>query len=232
MRKPISLLILILPLLGLSIFTQYQVERRFEFPLPLIAEVKPSSFIYFWGSLLGLRRLSADLAWIRLLQYYGTLEREEEHVHHSHHPHHHEMGEYKDLLPMCQEVVRLDPYFHYAYLFGGGSLAFNHQRYDEAIELLQEGIKNNPKFWKFHLYIAAIAYTRTKEYDKVVPLLEEAIRYRDCPEVVKIFLANIYKTKGEYRKAIAIWKNILATSRNEWARSTAKSHLEEMGIPR
>ena len=229
MKKGISLLILILPLFGLSLFFQYQVERRFEFPLPSIVEVKPSSFIYFWGSLLGLRRLCSDLAWIRLLQYYGTLEKEEEHTHL---PHHHDRGEYENLLPMCQEVVRLDPYFHYAYLFGGGSLAFNHGRYDQAIELLREGIKNNPKFWKFRLYIAAIVYTKTKEYDKVVPLLEEAIRYRDCPEVVKIFLANIYKAKGRYGKAIAIWENILATSRNEWARSTAKSHLEEMKIPR
>jgi len=228
MRKSITLFILILPLFGLSIFSQHQVEKRFKVPLPSIVEVKPSSFIYFWGSLLGLRRLSSDLAWIRVLQYYGTLE-EEEHVHH---PGGCERGEYENLLPMCQEVVRLDPYFHYAYLFGSGSLAFNHQRYDEAIELLQEGIKNNPKFWKFRLYIAAIVFTRTKEYDKVVPLLEEAIRYRDCPEVVKIFLANIYKAKGEYGKAVALWENILATSRNEWARSTAQSHLENMGIPR
>lgn len=229
MKKSISLLILILPLLGLSIFTQYQVERRFEFPLPSIVEIKPSSFIYFWGSLLGLRRVSSDLAWIRLLQYYGTSEGEEEHVHHLHHC---ERGEYEDLLPMCQEVVRLDPYFHYAYLFGGGTLAFNHQRYDEAIELLQQGIKNNPKFWRFRLYIAAIVYTKTKEYDKVVTLLEEAIRYRDCPEVVKIFLANIYKAKGEHVKAIAIWENILATSRDEWARSMAESRLKELEIPR
>jgi tetratricopeptide (TPR) repeat protein len=242
MRKSISLLILILPLLGLSIFCQYQVERRFEFPLPSIVKVKPSSFIYFWGSLLGLRRLSSDLAWIRLLQYYGSLEKKGEHIHHPHphegeeehihHTHHHRRGEYEDLLPMCQEVVRLDPYFHYAYLFGGGCLAFNHERYDEAIELLQEGIKNNPKFWRFRLYIAAIVYTKTKEYDKVVPLLAEAIRYRDCPEVVKIFLASIYKVKGEFGKAIAIWEHILATSRSEWARAEAESHLEEMEIPR
>lgn len=227
MKKSISLLILILPLLGLSIFSQYQVERRFEFPLPSIVEVKPSSFIYFWGSLLGLRRLSSDLAWIRLLQYYGTLE-EEEHVHRLDHC---ERGEYEKLLPMCEEVVRLDPYFHYAYLFGGGCLAFNHERYDEAIELLQQGIKNDPKFWRFRLYIAAIVYTRTKEYDKVIPLLEEAIRYRDCPEVVKIFLANIYKAKGEYVKAIAIWEHIVATSRNEQVRSTARSQLEKIEIP-
>ena len=229
MGKSIRLLILILPLFGLSLFSQYQVEKRFEFPLPSIVEVKPSSFIYFWGSLLGLRRLSSDLAWIRLLQYYGTLEREEEHIHHGDYC---DRGEYENLLPMCQDVVRLDPYFDYAYLFGGGSLAFNHERYDEAIELLREGIKNNPKFWKFRLYIAAIVYTRTKEFDKVVPLLEEAIRYRDCPEVVKIFLANIYKIKGEFGKAILIWENILVTSRNEWVRSAAESHLKEMGIPR
>jgi len=225
MKKSISLLVLVLTLLGLSIFSQYQVERRFEFPLPPIVEVKPSSFIYFWGNLLGLRRLSSDLAWIRLLQYYGTLEKEE----HIHQPHYCERGEYKNLLPMCQEVVRLDPYFHYAYLFGSGSLAFNHGRYDEAIELLREGIKNNPKFWKFRLYIAAILYTRIKEYGRVVPLLEEAIRYTDCPEVVKIFLANIYKARGEYEKAIAIWEHILATSRDEWTRATAESHLQEMG---
>jgi tetratricopeptide (TPR) repeat protein len=232
MKKSISILILILSLLGLSIFSQYQVERRFEFPLPLIVEVKPSSFIYFWGNLLGLRRLSSDLAWIKLLQYYGTLEKEE----HIHQPHYSERGEYnnllpgeyENLLPMCQEVVRLDPYFYYAYLYGGGSLAFNLRRYDEAIELLREGIKNNPKFWKFRLYIAAIVYTRTKEYGKVVPLLEEAIRYTDCPEVVKLFLASIYKAKGEHERAIAIWENILATSRSELARGIAESRLQEM----
>lgn len=224
MRKSISILILILPLFGLSLFSQYQVEKRFEFPLPSIVEVKPSSFIYFWGGLLGLRRLSSDLAWIRLLQYYGTLEKEE----HVHYPDYCERGEYEELLPMCQEVVRLDPYFDYAYLFGGGCLAFNHERYDEAIELLQEGIRNDPKFWKFRLYIAAIVYTRTKEFDKVIPLLEEAIRYRDCPEVVKFFLASIYKDKGEFGKAIAVWENILATSRNEQARATAERQLKAM----
>ena len=227
MRKPIVIFFLILPLFGLSVFAQYQVENRFNYALPSIVEVKPSSFIHFWGSLLGLRRISSDLAWMRLLQYYGTLEREEEHVHHLGHC---ERGEYRELLPRCQEVVRLDPYFHYAYLFGGGCLAFNHERYEEAIQLLQEGIRNDPKFWKFRLYIAAIVYTKTKEYDKAIPLLEEATRYRDCPEVVKVFLASIYKAKGEYAKAIAIWKNILATTRNEWSRSTAESRLKEMGL--
>jgi tetratricopeptide (TPR) repeat protein len=229
MKKSLSLLILILPLLGLSIFSQYQVERRFEFPLPSIVEVKPSSFVYFWGSLLGLRRLSSDLAWMRLLQYYGTHGEEKEHVHHLNHCH---RGKYEKLLPMCQEVVRLDPYFHYAYLLGGGCLAFNHERYDEAIEILQQGIKNDPKFWRFRLYIAAIVYTKTREYDKAVPLLEEAIKYRDCPEVVNIFLANIYKVKGESVKAIAIWENILATSRNDEVRATAEKQLKERGIPR
>jgi len=228
MRKSIFLLFLILPLFGLSLFAQHQVETRFRFSLPSVAEVKPSSFIHFWGSLLGLRRLSSDLAWIRLLQYYGTLE-EEEHIHR---PGACERGEYENLLLMCQEVVRLDPYFHYAYLFGGGCLAFNHERYEEAIQLLQEGIRNDPKFWKFQLYIAAIVYTRTREYDKAIPLLEEATRYRDCPEVVKVFLANIYKAKGEYAKAITVWENILATSRNEWSRSTAESRLREMGVLR
>jgi len=228
MRKSITLLFLILPLFGLSIFTQHQVEKRFQFPLPSIVEVKPSSFVYFWGSLLGLRRLSSDLAWIRLLQYYGTLE-EEEHVHHLDYC---ERGEYENLLPMCQEVVRLDPYFHYAYLFGGGCLAFNHERYEEAIEFLREGIKNSPKFWRFRLYIAAIVYTRTKEYDKVVPLLEEAIRYGDCPELVKFFLANIYKAKGEFEKTIALWENILATTSNDQARATAEKRLKEIGISR
>lgn len=191
-------------------------------------EARPSSFLYFWGTLLGFRRLSSDLAWVRLLQYYGTLE-EEEHIHRMDKS---ERGEYENLLPMCEEVVRLDPYFHYAYLFGGASLAFNHERYDEAIQLLREGIRNDPKFWRCRLYLAVVFYARNKEYDVAIPLLEEAIKYRDCPEVVKIFLASIYKAKGEYKKAEAIWKQILATSRDEWARSVAKSHLEGMAIPR
>ena len=148
--KRFSWFLFIVILVVLFVITQERIEKNFKYPFQPITSLKATEvkFTNFWGVLLGLRRLSADLAWIDVLQYYGSHEEEDEHNgEHIHEPgqtcpHCLKWGEYKELLPRCQAVVRLDPYFRYAYLYGAGALAFNHDRFSEAVELLDEGVKN------------------------------------------------------------------------------------------
>ncbi|OGS27932.1 MAG: hypothetical protein A2297_08010 [Elusimicrobia bacterium RIFOXYB2_FULL_48_7] len=156
------------------------------------------------GILMGFRCATADIAWVQLIQYSATDE---------------DYSSTMDLLkPLTLRVVRIDPYFHEAYLFSSGILAWfkNVNRPDEAIELLQEGIRNNPKYWQLRLYLSAIVYKKAAKYSEMAALLEEAIQYPDCPSIIKGILANYYKSSREYGKAIDIWENLLTSNDLEY----------------
>ncbi|MFH1238955.1 MAG: hypothetical protein V1653_02460, partial [bacterium] len=73
MKKTVWLYLVVILIIA-SIITQVQVDKNFRYPFQPIStlKIKEATFANFWGILLGLRRLSADLAWINVLQYYGT----------------------------------------------------------------------------------------------------------------------------------------------------------------
>lgn len=172
-----------------------------------------ASFRDFSGILLGLRRLTADIAWISLLQYYGGHEKFED----EEEGHHHDFGggNYPALQKMVRRVVRLDPSFHFAYLVGGGALAFNLNRPKEGLEILEEGIRWNPTYWRFRLYVGAIIYKQEGKFDEMIKLLEDAILYPDCPTMIKSILANIHKRNGNYRRALEIWLDVYENERSD-----------------
>lgn len=213
-----KLLVLLLSILFIS---QLYLEKNFVYPFSKVDISKPENklpvekylLLDLTGVVFGIRRISADIAWIQLLQYYGTPEETEEHTHehengHCHHGLNFGGGKYYDLLKLCQRTVRLDPYFYYAYLYGSASLAWNLNRYDEGIKLLDEGIKNCPKYWQFYLYKMAIIYKKLDKYKEMVNLLEKVVKEPDCPLIVKAILANIYKKAGEYEKSLKLWTEI------------------------
>jgi hypothetical protein len=123
----------------------------------------------------GMRRFGADIAWIQLLQYYGSPEEaldrdtefklswdmtkylfgmpvEKEKCHKegcADREHYHppvEGGVYAGFLGHCSRVAGLDPFFSYVYLYGAGALAWNLNRPDEAVTLLQRGIAAMERF--------------------------------------------------------------------------------------
>ena len=208
---------------SLAAFTA-RLERSFKYPYPpftnLVWDVSrvfegrtsverpigsEGGFRDLGGICLGMRRMTADIAWIAVLQYYGAYDMLYQGA---------EAGsgpgvKHPALKVLVQRAIRLDPYFHFAYLYGAGSLAFNLDRSDEALELLEEGIKYNPTYWRLRLYLAAIVWKKKGQYDNMIPLLEEAIAYPDCPTMVKSCLANIYKARKNYGRALQIWLAVL-----------------------
>ncbi|MFH1784585.1 MAG: tetratricopeptide repeat protein [bacterium] len=235
MKKAIKLCSIVL-LLIFFVGVQINIDKGFNYPFKPVSTLraKDASFMNFWGLLLGMRKLSADWAWINVLQYYGTHfeDHDEEHDHvHEHGEVCHkciQWGVYEGLFSRCQAVIRLDPYFHYAYLYGAGALAFNHERFDEAIELLEEGVQNNPDYWRFRLYLGAIAARQKGEYYRVIPLLEQVVFAPDAPTMLRSILAQIYENQGQYAKAKLLWEYILASAEQDRYIEKAKKHLEKL----
>jgi tetratricopeptide (TPR) repeat protein len=173
-------------------------------PFPSVAQL-PSTPLSLQDVALtsaGLRAAAADLAWVQLLQYTaGGLPGVPDQPGHP----------FEHILAMTQRVVRLDPSFHRAYLYGAGILGWFHgvDRPDEAVDLLREGVRRDPGQRLYALDIAALAYQKKGDVDKTVGILEAMVDDPDAPALLKPILANLYRKRGDYGKAIALWELVL-----------------------
>src|SRR5690242_4391208 len=110
-------------LIALTIGSAYLTTRTYPNPYPPLAQSLTSPLTRLSdmsGIALGYRKLTADLAWVQTLIYYGTHEEgtpEEEQENGG--------GRYPLFLAYCQRVARLDPYFNYVYFYGGTVLGWN-----------------------------------------------------------------------------------------------------------
>ena len=145
------------------------------------------------------------MAWIQTLVYYGSTDEgtDAETAEQG-------GGQYPHFLAYCQRVAEIDPYFKYVYYYGGGVLGWNLNRLDEAEELLKEGIKAHPKEWRFQQFLAALAYQKNHDINKLVDFLEGFVEEKDCPNMLRSILANIYKKQKRYLDAIRVWTYCLS----------------------
>jgi len=104
--------------------------------------------------------------------------------------------------------VSIDPYFTYAYLYGGAVLGWNLNRLYEAEELMKLDIANNPSEWRLPQYLAALAYQKNHNVPALITFLETVVQDPQCPLVMKALLGNIYKKQHEFDKAIALWERV------------------------
>jgi tetratricopeptide (TPR) repeat protein len=202
------------------------------FPSPdKIREVRQSAEGDALALSLGLRRLAADLWFIRLMQYYGTPELEWEPV-----PllkkkdpsQTYGAGRYPDFLPMARHILALDPYFSNACLYAAGSLAFNISRPEEAISLLNIARIYNPKEWKFVTLLAAIGYSTAKNPEEVAKTITPLIMEPDCPVMLRQLAAFLNKKAGNYRAAYLIYKTILETTKDKFYLENAAKELAKL----
>lgn len=182
----------------------------------------------FAGVLMGMRRFTADIAWISVLQYYGAHEMENSGDEEGHR-HEFTSGDYPALQKMVRRVIRLDPSNYHACEVGGGALAFNLNRPKEGLEILEEGIQYNPTYWRFRLLVGAIVYKQQGKFSDMIALLEDAIRYPDCPTMIKSILANIYKQNKNYLRALQIWIEVYENERTDpWYREQAVRQITDL----
>lgn len=204
------------------------------------------------GHVFGLRRVVSDIAWIQLLQYYGSEyipeeegieERKDNHEHEEEHLHNHyehitkyQPGKYNNLLRYCQRIIRIDPHYSYVYFYGSASLAWNLFRQEEALELIREGLQwlsyqkydSESDYWTLVLYQAAIIYKQGEQYRQMLAKIEEIVSRGSAPMVLKSVLLNLYKKFGEYDKAKNLCYELL-NSPDLFYRERARKVLLEIG---
>jgi tetratricopeptide (TPR) repeat protein len=186
-----------------------EAASHFNNPFPLLAVSlsSPAARLSdFAGMAMGFRKLTADIAWIQTLVYYGT---QEESV--DGEAAEQGGGHYPLFLAYCQRVVQIDPYFKHVFYYGSGVLGWNLNRLDEAEELLKEGIRIHPKEWRFQQFLAALAYQKNHNVNKLVEFLEGFVEESDCPNMLRSILANIYKKQKRYLAAIKVWTIVYKT---------------------
>jgi len=207
-KKLAGVLLAVTILLSASVLA---LRQTFAYPLtPMRFVILPQyAMVDMACTVLGVRRVGADLAWIQLLQYYGNSEND--------------MGQYKDFLQYCWRVVYFDPFASYAYLTGSAGLAWNMNRPEEALQLLQYGIKVTDEyganmtsdarqpFWQYHLYISAIIYKQKGDFGNMIQMLVKAAQQPNCPNMLKAVLANILESIKDYQGALHLWYEVYAT---------------------
>ncbi|MFW6172811.1 MAG: hypothetical protein ACOC5T_03615 [Elusimicrobiota bacterium] len=128
-------ILLLLLFFGFTAFFYNKAPDTTSYP-PIFSKTFPlSTPLSFLASMLGMRRLAADLIWIQVLQYYGERERGavEELKKRKHQKKESLKQSYSKLQSYWQQIIRFDPLFVNAYLIGPTTLGWNLKRYDEAI---------------------------------------------------------------------------------------------------
>ncbi|MEI8218210.1 MAG: hypothetical protein WCG51_04090 [Elusimicrobiota bacterium] len=232
-----------------------ELARGFAYPLAFSAADAAASYtgLDIASVVMGVRKLGADIAWIQLLQYYGTPEKplDEDRAFQlswdmtkylfgakidkevcftegcddkSHYHPQIDGGVYPLFLQYCYRIVALDPSYYFTYLYGGGALAWNLNRPQEALLLLEHGIAVLAKYqhasvrdihepyWQLNLYVSAIVYRKSGDFTGMLSLLETAVGQPDAPNMIKGILANIYQKQKKYTEALRLWINIYDTN--------------------
>jgi tetratricopeptide (TPR) repeat protein len=191
--------------LGLATLAASRYAEPFP-PLATSLSSSTSQLSDFAGIAMGFRKLTADLAWVQTLIYYGTNEAGVD-------PEEAENGggSYPLFLSYCQRVARIDPSFKYVYYYGGSVLGWNLKRLDEAVEFLKEGVQAHPKEWRFQQFLAGLAYQKSSDINHLTEFLESFTQVKDSPNIMRCILANLYKKQKRYKDSIRIWMIIYDT---------------------
>ena len=171
---------------------------------------------------LGLRRLAADIAMVRLLIYYGSSEAMADDLNPPK-----GVTLYPGILPRAKEILSLDPSFSYVRFYAAGALAFNLGRPDEAIELLREGLILDPDNSKYKAYIAAIAFSQKGDARQAVEALSPYLNSPKTPSMIKNIAAFIYLRLKKWPQAAELYQELLR-SKDAGYRKEAKKMLEKI----
>jgi tetratricopeptide (TPR) repeat protein len=183
----------------------------FAFSLPLPPDLSRSSLV---GALSGLRAPAADWMYIDLLQYFGNRVNRLD-------------GRYRRVHGLAQEMLWLDPTFHFGVLDGAAILAWNVERPAEAIDLLQRAIAADPAYPRYQLYLGAITYTQGKAFPEAVRLMEALVREPGRPEILLRTLGNLYLKLHDWDKAQAYWRWVLTISDDPDTLKMAEASVEK-----
>lgn len=205
--------------------------RVFSSPMPPPGELRLSydDAVRSAGLMsLGMRRLAADIDFIRLLMYYGSPGDRPAEDPHEHPEGEFDRGQYPQLASRTLKILDLDPWFSYVALYSAAALAFNLDRPDEALAVLRHASARDPKNWQYRAAVAAIGFTKTGDAAKVLHEIEPVVKDPECPTMLKNIVAFLSRRLGRREQAVRLYREIL-DSRDKSYHAMAEKALRELG---
>ena len=170
---------------------------------------------------LGLHGLTADIYWIRTLQYFGKKIDENGGLQAAANTRDIKM----DLLaPLLKIVTTLDPHHIPAYRFG--AIFLPERDFPAAVELLERGVRENPGEWRLYQDLGYM-YWRAQDYESAARWYERGSEVASAPWWMRD-LAGVMKIKGGTREAArAVYSNYL-NSDDERIRTQAEYRMKQL----
>lgn len=163
---------------------------------------------------LGYDHAVGDLAWLRLVQYYG------EHVRGD--------GSFAMMYHLADVISELDPHFEEVYLFSAFVLLTEGKRPEEGMKLLAKGRKNNPESWRLYFETAFMYYIAWQDHQKAAEYFTLAAAMPGAPERADRFAAWVTYRAGELETSRALWAQLAERTTNPELRDKAVAKVEEL----
>ena len=210
------------------------VERARDHAYPLRTIEDQSLYITSGVALgrlsLGFKALTADLYWMRTLQYFGDIQRA-----------HRVKGvpdvetarrEYDWLYPLLDLTTTLDPYFNLAYRFGSTFLSERPPagpgRPDLAITLLQKGLQARPDRWEYMHDIGYVHYWWDHDYIAAAEAFRKASQMPGAPWWLTSLAATTLVEGGDRQTSRRIFQTLLQSAEIDWLRTDAQRRLAQL----
>jgi tetratricopeptide (TPR) repeat protein len=221
----------------LAAAVQVQAVRERVYPPPPVADDE----VYVTSGN-ALRRLSgaynaltADLYWIRAIQYYGSTKQRLAQPRGPEPPPALaavESDEYGQLYSLLDITTTLDPHFDIAYRFGAVFLAEAYPsgagRVDLAVKLLEKGIAARPDKWEYMRDIGFVHYWYSHDYREAAAWFQKAGDVPGAPNWLKPLAANMLVRGGDRQSSRQMWQSIFETADVDWLRTSAARVLLQL----
>jgi hypothetical protein len=184
----------------------------------------------------GYNTLTADLYWIRTIQYYGGTKLALNAANGAAVQPASASGEgtnaYPLLYPLLDLTTSLDPRFNIAYRFGAIFLAEPYPggagRPDLALTLLEKGLRENATKWEYMQDIGFVHYWWRHDYRMAAEWFERASHLPGAPWWLKSLAANTLTEGGDRRSSRLMWEEIRRSAELDWLRSDAERRLTQL----
>jgi hypothetical protein len=162
----------------------------------------------------GFINITADLIWLRAIQYYGQHALTDQ--------------EYRYLYHMFDLLTSLSPKFILAYNFGALLLTTDGRDLSGAMKLIDKGISANPIDWSITFTKGFIYYVFVRDYREAGRWFAISSRQPEASEMAGRFAAFSLKKGGDINASRELWAEIYNKSRNQTEREIAKSYIEQI----
>lgn len=160
----------------------------------------------------GATEFLADWYWLQTIQYYGGGD---------------PSGKYRKLAELFNIVTELSPKFQAAYQTGLLVLPGEGFK-QEAINLGHKGEQNIPTSWEIPYYTGLDYHIYLKDYLSAAKEFEKSASLPGAGPNVRYFAAIYYSQADQRQTALALFKNIYDTTKDDFIKDRTKKYIEHL----